>query len=79
MLEEYDKNNEGFYHNFKNEDKTKDNFLCFINGNDEAIGFIIYKFRNKASTIEIASVKESKKRNGIGKVDTVISKSHKAN
>lgn len=64
---EFKKDGKGFFHNFDIEDFTDNNFLCCVNENDEAIGFMFYSRSVKHCTIDIASVKQSEKRKGVCK------------
>lgn len=67
LQDEWDKTHIGLYNNFEFADKTTENFLCFVNENDEAIGFMIYALKDKTASIDLASVKESEKKKGICK------------
>lgn len=55
-----------FYYNFINADFTGTNFICYVNEDDEAIGFMQYSLSEKVAHIDIAVVKFEHQRKGIG-------------
>jgi ribosomal protein S18 acetylase RimI-like enzyme len=57
-----------FYGNFANMKFTNDNFVCFVNALDEAIGFIKFSFKDKYTHIDLAVVRHQQQRKGIGKM-----------
>lgn len=57
LLEEKNNNLSNFYQNFINEEYTDDNFVCLVNDNDEAIGYMDYTFCNEYSSLNIAIIK----------------------
>jgi len=67
LKEEYEEDGEGFYKNFLLIDFTNNDFICYVNNDDDAIAFMSYQRYMKICTIDIASVKKSEKRKGVCK------------
>jgi ribosomal protein S18 acetylase RimI-like enzyme len=57
-----------FYYNFINSNFTDDNFVCYVNDNDEAIGYMQFAFAEKYTHIDLAVVQYEQQRKGIGKM-----------
>jgi ribosomal protein S18 acetylase RimI-like enzyme len=57
-----------FYYNFINCNFTDNNFVCYVDDNDEAIGFMQYALAEKYTHIDVAVVRYEQQRKGIGKI-----------
>jgi ribosomal protein S18 acetylase RimI-like enzyme len=60
--------NVGFYYNFINSDFSNDNFVCLVNDNDDAIGYIDYWSSDLTAKLNVAVVKKSEQKKGFGKL-----------
>lgn len=56
-----------FYYNFIKSELTKENFVCYVDEHDHALGFFQYTCYEKHTRIEVAVVKFDFQRNGIGR------------
>lgn len=63
-----------FYDNFIRFNLDNNNFICLVDDNDNAIGFIKYYYEDVCGKIEVAVVESSQVRKGLGKlmVETLI-------
>lgn len=57
-----------FYYNFINAKFTEENFACYVDENDEAIGYMYFTHNERFTHIDVAVVKFAYQRKGIGRM-----------
>ncbi len=68
LIEEWENTQSGFYSNWESIPKAfEEKRLSVITEDDYAIGFIVYKIYDLISIVDIAEIKQSERKKGVGK------------